>query len=343
MLDSAKIGLPQTVPDAKPSRLPLGLKSSSQHFSLNPLVLAKALPEVFSRGNHGNQPAVDTPCADFSLTSLGELPVVASRQTPSIINEDEPRGSSTLAICLAGDEVEYREGKYQVKIQPKSVFLNPRHGGIATTGYLSGIYCQIDHKRLHATIQAINPGKTPISVDQPLLFKPSKKSCLSSDIIAFFSFIDSLLRENQTLPAALGLDDMLYRMLALSLLNEGDTQGSDQRNDIQNWNWKLDDLVDYIKANSHLPLSITDLERISHYSARHLQYTFKDKLNCTPMQFLRNQRLSKAMERLQRTAPGDTIAGVARECGYTNSQHFSRDFQKRFGIRPSTVLRHSQK
>lgn len=331
------------MPDAKLNRLPLGLKSSSQYFSLNPLVLAEAVPEVFSRGNHGNRPVVDIPCADFSVTNLGDLTVVASRQTPSIINEDEPGGSSTLAICLAGDEVEYREGKYQVRIRPNSVFLNPRHGGTATTGYLSGIYCQIEHERLNATIQTINPDKASARVDQPLLFKPSDKRSLSSNISSFFTFIDSLLRENQSLPAALGLDDTLYRMLALSLLDNGDTEGSDQRGPIRNWCWKLDDLVDYIKANSHRPLSITDLERLSHYSARHLQYTFKEKLNCTPMQFIRNQRLSKAMERLQRAVPGDTVAGVARECGYTNSQQFSRDFQTRFGVRPSTVLRHARK
>ena len=203
------------------STLPLGLSNSGQTFSLNPLVLAEAIPEVFSRGNHGNQPAIDFPCADFSLTALGQLPVVASRQTPSIINEDETGKSSTLAVCLAGNEVEYREGKYQVKIRPKSAFLNPRHGGTATTGYLSGIYCQIDHERLNTTIRTINPEKTPSSLDQPFLLQGSS----SSRITSFFSFINSLLAESQALPDTLCLDDTLYRMLALSLLEEGTTEG----------------------------------------------------------------------------------------------------------------------
>ena len=332
--------------DPRLSQLPLGLQSSSQFFSLNPLVLAEAIPEVFSRGNHGNRPAVDSPCADFSLTSLGDLPVVASRQTPSIINEDEPGGSSTLAICLAGDEVEYREGTYQARIRPKSAFLNPRHGGVATTGFLSGIYCQIDHERLTKTIRTINPNQAPIRLDQPLVFEPSKPGAgksFSSDIISFFGFVDSLLKENQSIPTALCLDDTIYRMLALALLDEGKAQECHLGRISFNWNWKLDELVDYIKANSHLPLSITDLEQISHYSARHLQYIFKEKMNCSPMQFVRNQRLSNAMARLQRGEPSDSVTGIARECGYTNSQQFSKAFQKRFGITPSAVLRRARR
>lgn len=319
------------------STLPLGLSNSGQTFSLNPLVLAEAIPEVFSRGNHGNQPAIDFPCADFSLTALGQLPVVASRQTPSIINEDETGKSSTLAVCLAGNEVEYREGKYQVKIRPKSAFLNPRHGGTATTGYLSGIYCQIDHERLNTTIRTINPEKTPSSLDQPFLLQGSS----SSRITSFFSFINSLLAESQALPDTLCLDDTLYRMLALSLLEEGTTEGYSFSNINENWNWKLDHLIDYIKANSHLPLSMTDLERVSHYSSRQLQYSFKAKLNCSPMQFIRSQRLSNALAKLQSKEPGTTVASTARECGYRSTQHFSRDFQNRFGMNPSTVLRHN--
>ena len=319
------------------STLPLGLSNSGQTFSLNPLVLAEAIPEVFSRGNHGNQPAIDFPCADFSLTALGQLPVVAARQTPSIITEDETGKSSTLAVCLAGNEVEYREGKYQVKIRPKSAFLNPRHGGTVTTGYLSGIYCQIDHKRLNTTIRTINPEKTPISLDQPFLLQGSS----SSRITSFFSFINSLLAESQALPDTLCLDDTLYRMLALSLLEEGTTEGYCFSNINENWNWKLDHLIDYIKANSHLPLSMTDLERVSNYSSRQLQYSFKAKLNCSPMQFIRSQRLSNALAKLQSKEPGTTVASTARECGYRSTQHFSRDFQNRFGMNPSTVLRHN--
>ena len=327
------------------SQLPLGLQSSGQYFSLNPLVLAEAIPEVFSRGNHGNQPTVEFPCADFSLTSLGDLPVVASRQTPSIMNEDEPGGSSTLAICLAGEEVEYSEGKYKTKIRPKSVFLNPRHGGLVTTGYLSGIYCQIDHERLNKIVRTVNQKNTSIRLDQPLLFEPSehgKERSFSSDIRAFFAFVDSLLKESQSLPATLCLDDTMYRMLALSLLGDREVQVCNPISISPNWTWKLDELVDYIKANSHLPLSITDLEQISNYSARHLQYVFKEKLKCSPMQFLRNQRLSNAMERLQCGEPSATVIGIARECGYTNSQQFSKAFRKRFGVSPSAVLRHAK-
>ena len=87
---------------------------------------------------------------------------------------------------------------------------------------------------------------------------------------------------------------------------------------------------------------MADLERLSHYSARHLTTLFRERFNCTPMQFLRRQRLDLAMERLTAPQPGDTVIRIARECGYRHASNFSVDFQREFGSKPSDVLRLSR-
>jgi AraC-like DNA-binding protein len=108
------------------------------------------------------------------------------------------------------------------------------------------------------------------------------------------------------------------------------------------WTDKLDDLVDYIHSNAHLNLTLTDLEERSHYSGRQLQNLFREKFDCTPLQFVRRQRLSTAMEKLQTAGPGDTVTTIARDMGYRYTSSFSCDFQREFGVSPSVVLRSSR-
>ncbi|MFM8524379.1 MAG: AraC family transcriptional regulator [Cyanobacteriota bacterium] len=75
-----------------------------------------------------------------------------------------------------------------------------------------------------------------------------------------------------------------------------------QEGRFKHWAQSIDDLVDYIRVSAHQNLTLTDLERQSHYSARQLQNLFRERFDCTPMQFVRRQRLSTAMEKLQTAA-----------------------------------------
>ncbi|MFM7548588.1 MAG: helix-turn-helix domain-containing protein [Cyanobacteriota bacterium] len=54
----------------------------------------------------------------------------------------------------------------------------------------------------------------------------------------------------------------------------------------------MDDIISH-RCSS---ITLTNLEEQSHYSARHLQSLFRKKFGCTPIQFVRRQRLEEAME-----------------------------------------------
>jgi AraC-like DNA-binding protein len=101
-------------------------------------------------------------------------------------------------------------------------------------------------------------------------------------------------------------------------------------------------LVDWVMANLDQPISLTDLEQRSCYGRRSLQYTFKQHFGCGPMQWLRQQRLEKAMRLLQESGGQLSLSQVAQSCGYISQSSFSRDFLKRFGQRPSKVRRLNQ-
>ena len=46
-------------------------------------------------------------------------------------------------------------------------------------------------------------------------------------------------------------------------------------------------LVEWLLAHLHEPISLSDMERRSSYSRRSLQYAFKQRFGCGPMQWLR--------------------------------------------------------
>ena len=104
----------------------------------------------------------------------------------------------------------------------------------------------------------------------------------------------------------------------------------------------FDDLIDYIGANLDRPLNLTVLQNQSNYSRRALQYAFRDRLGCTATQWIRAQRLDLAYARLRQAGACDTVTSLAQACGYRSLGLFSIEFQQRFHIKPSVLLRESR-
>lgn len=139
------------------------------------------------------------------------------------------------------------------------------------------------------------------------------------------------------------LDDLIKRLMVLLLVP--DLLESDFSLTISPSNsgtFPHAELVDWALAHLDQPISLTDLEQRSCYGRRSLQYTFKQHFGCGPMQWLRQQRLEKAMRLLRESGRRMSLSEVAQSCGYVSQSSFSRDFLKRFGQRPSSVRRQSQ-
>ena len=153
--------------------------------------------------------------------------------------------------------------------------------------------------------------------------------------------VDAAAAVHPRLPAQLGYDDTLHRLAATllhpALLHE-------EASDLQRWRERdgrraFDDLLDYIQAHLDQPLRLSDLEARSLYSSRALQYAFRQKLGCTPKQWIRQQRLERALEQLQQNGGSSSIRQVAWACGYRHMGLFATDFKRRFGCTPSQARR----
>ena len=334
----------QTPTDEVFLALPFPLRQPGRIMRLRPLDVLNDGHGVFGRGCHGYQSCIQQPLTDAVFFNLGSISVLAARSTPCISREIDD-GFSTMAFCLGGGHHRYRSADCSLMIGPGDLFLNPRDGGEMRANYLSGFFCQISHQCLQRCLVVIGGADLDLDVSRAWFISPDldpRSAPLMGALTVFFAFVDRLLVEHADLPSILGLDDQLYRLLAFQLIQAHSLVGfSDHCNSptLSVSRSSFDELIDYIRANAHLSLTLTDLEERSHYSARHLQKVFRERLSCTPMQFVRRQRLGLAMQKLEEAPSGATVTAIARELGYRHLSNFTTDFQQHFGINPSVVLR----
>lgn len=302
--------------------------------------------KIFGSGKSKTDHRAMSPRVEGSIIDLGRISVLSGRTTP-IHAWEEDVGTSSITMCFAGAPC-YQDGDGRIQARPGDILVIPRNGGRISTGYLSSINFPIEHQRLSRTMRAMQCDIDCSGLGRAFTIEGRSHSqhiAAAGGLFSFFAFIDSLLFENRHIGIALGLDEQIYRLFAFAVMrSSGVLERVQERwgRTTNHWTNHLDDLVDYIRLHAHQGLTLTDLEEQSNYSARHLQNLFKEKFDCTPMQFVRRQRLSNAMERLRLAKYDDTVARIARDSGYRHTSNFTTDFQREFGIKPSAVLRASK-
>lgn len=80
------------------------------------------------------------------------------------------------------------------------------------------------------------------------------------------------------------------------------------------------------------PWNVPDMARELHISAGHLQLLYRQKFNISCMDDVIHFRILKARDLLEYTT--HSIAEIAVQCGYNNTEHFCRQFRKAVGIPP---------
>lgn len=163
-------------------------------------------------------------------------------------------------------------------------------------------------------------------------------------VLALLHTASQLHRADPKLLERLAIGEQLCRLMAVLICPTTARQpDADPRQQTENQGKdSFEELIDYIKANLDQPLNLTLLANQSHYSRRALQYAFRDRLGCTATQWIRSQRLDLAQQRLLSAQSGDTVTRIAQACGYRSLSLFSIEFQQRFHVKPSVLLRRSR-
>jgi AraC-like DNA-binding protein len=171
----------------------------------------------------------------------------------------------------------------------------------------------------------------------------SASQALLTSLREVLAMASQLIEQSEALLERLELDLLIYRLLAALVvpeLRESDSLGR-LRSRQREGGDRFEELIAYLEEHLHEPLSLHQLEARSHYSRRALQYAFLERLGCSPTQWIRSMRLERARRWLQQPQPGETVTRIAQACGYRSLNLFSMDFQQRFHVKPSELLRES--
>lgn len=135
----------------------------------------------------------------------------------------------------------------------------------------------------------------------------------------------------------LGIEDSLYRWAvhALAML----PQNVDAHGVAPSDHHRLDVICDLVRTSYERALTLTEMERLSGLSARALQYAFKARFGCSPMEWQRRERMQMARRRLQSQASGETITDIAYAMGFSSSSAFAAQYRRYFGATPSQAQR----
>ena len=102
------------------------------------------------------------------------------------------------------------------------------------------------------------------------------------------------------------------------------------------------DARNWIETNAHRAITVDDIARAVNLSTRSLYNGFRKYLAQTPMDYLKDVRLTNVRREFLATPAFKNVTAIAMEWGFTHLGHFARDYQIKFGELPSRTLRASR-
>jgi len=102
--------------------------------------------------------------------------------------------------------------------------------------------------------------------------------------------------------------------------------------------FKLRRVVDFVAAHLADRVTLTQLAEIGGASAFHFSRAFKNSLGETPYQYILRSRVERAKAIL--ASSGRPLAEIATACGFRDTRHMTKTFQRLTGVTPHHFRKH---
>lgn len=212
---------------------------------------------------------------------------------------------------------------------------------IGSGGFRSHLMWSLDPAQLQNTAQAMLGIESAIDLQLERV-RLLPQSIAGVKVDTSFSALFPLLNLYANQPDVLkqmGLEDVLYRQTVMLLrpdLFEGRSSlaSSPENSAISRKRIVIERLCTYIQDHLGDQLNLTQLERVSGLSARTLQTTFAEVLGCTPMAWIKEQRLLKTRQNLLAKNTETSIEAIALGAGFQSMPSFFVAYRKRFKETP---------
>jgi len=293
-------------------------------------------PKVFQNHSGGIHLGPLTLLTTWGSAVDGEVEIQEGQQAQFIL----PYVAGVNTYAIGGQTFHSRTSAF---------FIPARHAFLRVTNtFTSGVVICVPPDALVPVALAIaGPGACiqalEAAINQPALLSRKhdpRRDHLHQLLISTLELLNSALATACGVHQMMRLDDLILRLLVMllvpQLLDGAELDAGRQSRDS---GFPKSDLLEWLLAHLDTPISLSQIEQRSCYSRRSIQAMFNKRFGCGPMQWLRRQRLERALALLQDSPASATVAAVAQACGYLSPAAFSRDFVARYGIRPSVLLR----
>jgi AraC-like DNA-binding protein len=276
-----------------------------------------------------------------SMLTLNGMKLAASAGTAWRARSEET-GSHTLVIPCVGHSTMFVDGRsLRAEAGSTAVYL-AASARSEEASKRSFMMIDIDPVRLEGVAQTMLGLQAQDSPVLDLLTAREVKlqvGRVSFEIVMrqLTTVLDQFLFEPDLLELS-GLDDCFYRQIAVMLKPSLFLEHVDVMPDRGFARRKLDHVCQYILARLNQPISLTALEQTGRMSKRSLHYAFQDRFGVTPMQWVRQERLTLARSQLTIATRGTSITALALSCGFTKPARFASYYQQQFGELPSVTL-----
>ena len=344
--------MPIPSPDPAAAALPLVFHEKRATVDRDPQALASRLAQHYALLDFGPRLGWERRFLHRSSSAAaGDLLLTCGYTSPIQGTIGENPGVGSLNLCYAGRS-HYQVEQRHLQITPeRPLFFAPGQQYHYTVDHFNGMAFHVDLRRLRATATAmaglgISERRFHPDLEEARVLPSGSghNRRLLRLLRQQFSLLDDAALESCGLLQHLQVDDLIYRTLALllfpklaALLEEGEENPLPGRTRI------FEELLEWMRDNLHRPVALSELERLSGYSRRHLQTTFQQRFGCGPIQWLRQQRLEQARQALLNPDPQESVTAVARRHGFSSLAVFSREFQARYRLRPSDLLREGRR
>lgn len=153
----------------------------------------------------------------------------------------------------------------------------------------------------------------------------------------------SIYRENEAKETGykLACKGMLYELIAYLVRRYAVGSLSEQESLKRKQNLeRLNTVLQYISLHYDEPVSVPLLAEMMHVSEGRFGHLFKDSMGVSPLQYINQIRLKKAVHLMQKK--DCSISQAAMEAGFSDINHFGRQFKRYYGKTPSELLKNSR-
>lgn len=275
-----------------------------------------------------------------AILCVNGMRMVAGAVTPISVSVDDS-SDLTLMIPFHGENISTVGRTSHVWAAHQAAMFFPKMGRGGVASLRSTLNFDLTPERLQWSARSML-GLTP---DQNVDLELDRERAVSLHYgrVSFDSLLRAACRMidqlhlNPTALSVSGIDETLYRIIVTMMRPDlflDDQDGLDVPPPYR----ALDMVCEYVLAHLEEPITLTILENVAGLSRRSLQYAFLKRFGCSPMEWVRLQRLHVARSRLASPPPRTTVTDIALGCGFTHMARFSKRYLETFGELPSATL-----